>query len=83
MQANGFDDYSVSQYKSLFWAIPTKDRILNPSFIPTNLGSRFVELFKILLEKGVYLSPNAYEVGFCSIAHNEDVQKDLKDKLWS
>lgn len=83
MHGNGFEDYTVSSFKSLFWAIPTDQKILCPGGIPENLNERFFSLFQILLEKGIYLSPNAYEVGFVSIAHNDQVLKDLKDRLWS
>lgn len=83
LKENKFEDYSITQFKSLFWAIPTNERILNPSLIPDNLGTRFFELFQTLLNKGIYLSPNAYEVGFTSIAHDEKVQAELKKRLWS
>ncbi|EQC43193.1 hypothetical protein [Bacteriovorax sp. DB6_IX] len=39
-------------------------------------------LFELLLDKGIYLSPNAYEVGFASLAHNDEVIKDLEERLW-
>jgi glutamate-1-semialdehyde 2,1-aminomutase len=83
VKAQGFEDYNINSFKSLFWAIPTSDQILRPDQVPSNLGDRFFSLFQILLDKGIYLSPNAYEVGFVSIAHNEEVIKDLKQRLWS
>lgn len=83
VKAQGFEDYNINSFNSLFWAIPTKDQILRPDQVPSNLGERFFSLFQILLEKGIYLSPNAYEVGFVSIAHNDEVIKDLKHRLWS
>ena len=76
-----FNDYRMIQYKSLFWAIPTDQEIKRPSDIPDNLVDRFYKLFEVLLNKGIYLSPNAYEVGFCSIAHDDKVLEDLKNKL--
>ncbi|MFT6632177.1 MAG: glutamate-1-semialdehyde 2,1-aminomutase [Bacteriovoracaceae bacterium] len=83
VKAQGFEDYNINSFKSLFWAIPTSDQILRPDQVPSNLGDRFFSLFQTLLEKGIYLSPNAYEVGFVSIAHNDEVIKDLKHRLWS
>lgn len=83
LAGNGYDDYSIKQYKSLFWLVPTKADIENIDQIPTNLGERFHPLFETLLNKGIYLSPNAYEVGFGSIAHDEAVQEELKKRLWS
>jgi len=79
----GFDDYEVVQYKSLFWTIPTKERVLIPTNVPSNLNERFVELFKHCLDRGVYLSPNAYEVGFVSNAHDNKVAEELKKRLCS
>jgi glutamate-1-semialdehyde 2,1-aminomutase len=38
-------------------------------------------MFYQLLEKGIYLAPNAYEVGFCSLAHDQNVIADLKKRL--
>lgn len=83
MRGEGFEDYHVNAYKSLFWAIPTDDKILTPNDVPSNIGERFYSLFETLLNKGIYLSPNAYEVGFVSIAHNKQVISDLKTRLWN
>lgn len=83
MAETDFGDYRIEQYKSLFWAAPTHDKIENIAQIPTNLAERFYPLFETLLNKGIYLSPNAYEVGFVSIAHNEKVQEELKARLWN
>ena len=80
---NGYEDYSIKQYKSLFWLVPTHDKMEKIDQIPTNLTERFYSLFETLLNKGIYLSPNAYEVGFGSIAHDEVVQEELKKRLWS
>lgn len=78
-----YSHYKVVQYKSLFWLVPTQDNIKSIDKIPQNLATDFVPLFEELLNKGIYLSPNAYEVGFVSGAHNNDVIDDLKQKLWS
>jgi glutamate-1-semialdehyde 2,1-aminomutase len=83
LKGQGFDDYHVNSYKSLFWAIPTDAEILTPNQIPSNIGDRFYTLYETLLNKGIYFSPNAYEVGFVSIAHNRDVIEDLKKRLWN
>ena len=83
MSENGYEDYKLTQYKSLFWAVPTHNDLNNIDHIPTNLAERFYPLFETLLNKGIYLSPNAYEVGFVSIAHDEKVQEELKKRLWN
>ncbi|MCO4753143.1 MAG: glutamate-1-semialdehyde 2,1-aminomutase [Bacteriovoracaceae bacterium] len=82
MSQNGFEDYEIVQYKSLFWPVPAKaPKAANQ--IPANLLERFNELFKVCLEKGIYLSPNGYEIGFVSAAHDQAVQEELKKRLWS
>lgn len=80
---NEFSDYEFIQYESLFWAVPSTQNLNNINQIPQKLNERFFELFKTLLNKGIYLSPNAYEIGFGSSAHNSSVQEDLKNRLWS
>ena len=38
----------------------------------------FRDLYHQLLEKGIYLGPSGYEVGFMSEAHtNEDIEKTI------
>lgn len=83
LQSSEFSDFKIIQYKSLFWLAPTEHNITRPSEIPSNLTERFYDLFKVLLNKGIYLSPNAYEIGFVSIAHDETVIEELKRRLWS
>lgn len=82
MNKNGFEDYNIAHYESLFWMIPTHEKIYRPDQIPTHLNDRFFQLFETLLNKGIYLSPNAYEVGFMSSAHNDSVLADLEERLW-
>lgn len=83
LQSSDFNDYKIIQYKSLFWPVPTDQEVKSPSEIPHNLTDRFYELFQVLLDKGIYLSPNAYEIGFVSVAHDETVIEELKRRLWS
>ncbi len=67
---------------SLFWLVPRK-QISKISEIPSDLTQKFYTLFKVLLEKGIYLAPNAYEVGFVSLAHNDQVIADLEKRLFN
>jgi glutamate-1-semialdehyde 2,1-aminomutase len=83
MNANGFDDYQTIQFESLFYPISTHDKLTNITQLPKNMNERFFALFKVMLEKGIYLAPNAYEVGFGSLAHDEKVIEDLKNRLWN
>ncbi len=83
MNKNGFEDYSIIQEGSLFWQVPTKNTLKSSQDIPSNLQERFYKLFEVLLNKGIYLSPNGYEISFISAAHDEKVMKDLEKRLWS
>lgn len=82
MNKNGFEDYQIIRYGSLFYPIPTHKKLTNITELPHNMGERFFKLFKVFLEKGIYLAPNGYEVGFVSLAHDEKVQEELKQRLW-
>lgn len=77
-----YKDYQIVQEESLFWLVPEKAP-KNITQMPAELGERFHSLFKDLLERGVYLSPNAFEVGFVSRAHDAKVLKELERRLWS
>jgi glutamate-1-semialdehyde 2,1-aminomutase len=83
MQKNGFEDYQVIQYGSLFYPISTHDSLSNITQLPANMGERFKKLFEVFLNKGIYLAPNGYEVGFVSLAHDEKVQEEIKQRLWT
>lgn len=64
----------VSQVASLFWIHGTTPApIRSIAQIPQNQGGTFKGLFLKSLEKGVYLAPNAYEVGFVSMAHSDEL----------
>lgn len=77
-----FKDLNITHEGSLFWIHPG-DTPKKASQIPADLAPRFKELFEVLLNKGIYLAPNAYEVGFVSHAHDENVLSELKERLWS
>jgi len=77
-----FSHFKVKTHSSLFWLIPGEKEIKNVLDIPANLSEQFAPLFSELLKRGIYLSPNAYEVGFVSLAHNSDVISKLKKRLF-
>lgn len=83
MDKNGFEDYQTLQYGSLFYPISTHHKLTKIGDLPLNMNERFYKLFETMLNKGIYLAPNAYEVGFGSLAHDEKVQEELKRRLWS
>ncbi len=75
-----FAAFKVLHFASLFWIVP-KDEVQKLADIPTNITEGFNKLFEELLNRGVYLAPNAYEVGFVSLAHNDEVIRDLEHRL--
>jgi glutamate-1-semialdehyde 2,1-aminomutase len=58
---------------SIFWIKLTKETIRSADQIDPACMEVFKEMYDILLEKGVYIGPSGYEVGFISDAHT-DVQ---------
>ena len=78
-----FSHYKIIRYKSLFWFAPNNSNLKSIDDIPQNLAQEFIPLFETLLEKGIYLSPNAYEIGFVSLAHDSEVLKDLERRLYN
>ena len=76
-----FSHYHLVQKDSLFWFV-SKENVRSIPELPSKISEQFLPLFETLLEKGIYLAPNAYEVGFCSLSHDEKVLQDLKNRLW-
>ena len=77
-----YSNYNIIHHSSLFWIVKG-DKIRSVQEIPRDIEIHFVSLFETLLKKGIYLSPNAYEVGFIGLAHDEKVLNDLYKRLWS
>lgn len=65
---------------SIFWiAFTDKEMIRTAEAIEANSMNHFRILHKELLERGIYLGPSGYEVGFVSEAHSqEDLLKTAK-----
>lgn len=64
----------ISSYGSLFWIHnKSAEAIRRIEQLPPNQSGAFKGLFLGCLDKGVYLAPNAYEVGFLSLAHDEKI----------
>jgi len=78
---HGLEQYTITRYKSLFWQKPTSEKITNVHQIPDDLTTHFDKLFPLLLKNGVYLSPNAYEIGFVSMAHDESILQEFTQRL--
>lgn len=66
----------VQTLGSLFWIVLDDDAkrtgpIRSVAAIPAAHRARFARLFHALLERGVYLAPSGFEVGFLSTAHTD------------
>jgi glutamate-1-semialdehyde 2,1-aminomutase len=77
-----YKEYKIVQEESLFWFVPGQEP-KNIKQMPKNLAQNFHALFQELLERGIYLSPNAYEIGFVSRAHDDELLKELERRLWN
>ena len=64
----------LSHYASLFWLHQKTDQSIRClSKIPTEHKNNYNKLFHLLLKKNIYMAPSAFEVGFLSIAHDDDI----------
>lgn len=75
-----FAMFKVISFSSLFWIVPSQE-VHKLADIPANLTENFNKLFEVMLERGIYLAPNAYEVGFVSLAHTDEVIRDMEHRL--
>ncbi len=68
---------NMVSFESLFWIHEKRENtdaaIRSNHLIPKNQAAGFKKLFLNALNKGLYLAPNAYEVGFMSAAHSSEV----------
>lgn len=70
----GIPHLAVQRVGSIFWlclsgSAPSRPPMRSPGQIPSDAAARFAAPFHALLERGIYLAPSAYEVGFLSAAH--------------
>lgn len=75
-----YKNLNIYNVHSLFWICAGEQPHSVPT-IPSTLGEDFYPLFQDLIQRGVYLAPNAYEVGFVSTAHSGDLLKTLESRL--
>ncbi len=73
-RARGFEPFAIQQASSLFWPVlgAARDAVRSVPGIPGTQRERFAKLFHALLDRGVYLAPSGFEVGFLSTAHTAD-----------
>ncbi|MEL7423223.1 MAG: glutamate-1-semialdehyde 2,1-aminomutase [Bacteroidota bacterium] len=62
-------EVSIANIGSIFWVAFTKERIMAADQIDPASMDKFKVLHHELLQRGVYLGPSGYEVGFVSAAH--------------
>lgn len=76
LSANHFKLFSIG---SIFWiAFTDKNKVSSAEEIDADSMKHFRVLHAELLERGVYLGPSGYEVGFMSEAHtDEDIEKTI------
>ena len=66
--------FQVSRFGSLFWIHARAPQTIRTiGAIPADHAKHFAPFFRKALEKGVYLAPNGYEVGFLSLAHDDAI----------
>ena len=73
--------FRIFNMGSIFWVSFSKEKaIRRMDEIPENSGQLFAPFHRFLLERGIYLGPSGYEVGFVSAAHtDEDIEKAIVD----
>ncbi len=74
----GFDraglPWQVDSVASIFWIRSrTGGPIRSIAEIPEGHKERYAKLFHWLLDRGIYLPPSGYEVGFVSMAHTPEI----------
>lgn len=68
-------EFSIQQIGSIFWFAFTNDRVSRSDQIDAASMEKFKVMHSELLNRGVYLGPSGYEVGFVSAAHTETILK--------
>ena len=67
---------AIQRCGSIFWLCLTDHQmpalpIRSTAAFPADAGSCYTRLYHPLLERGIYLSPSAFEVGFLAASHTE------------
>ena len=77
-KAKGYD-FSMQHIGSIFWINFGKHRVMTSDQINPKVNDLFKVLHLELLQKGIYLGPSGYEVGFISNAHSdESLERTIK-----
>ena len=79
--AKGYN-FEVFSIGSIFWlAFSDADAIRSAAEIREESMNDFKKLYSILLNKGIYLGPSGYEVGFVSKAHTKEILQEVAVKF--
>lgn len=74
-------EISFPHIGSIFWVAFSNDRILASDQIDPAGMEKFKVLHHELLQRGVYLGPSGYEVGFVSAAHTDADLDEAAEKI--
>jgi len=75
-------NFEIFTIGSIFWlAFSKKDAIRKADEIDGATMNDFKKLYSILLDKGIYLGPSGYEVGFVSAAHTSEILTESAEKF--
>jgi glutamate-1-semialdehyde 2,1-aminomutase len=75
-------DLDLTQSASLFWIHQKVDQpIRKLQHIPSQQSQTFRKFFLKCMEERIYLAPNAYEVGFLSLAHEEKILSQSLERM--
>jgi glutamate-1-semialdehyde 2,1-aminomutase len=74
---------NISQVGSIYWfAFDTKATIRKAEDIDPHSMDRFKKMHQELLNRGVYMGPSGYEVGFVSAAHTPAILNTAKQAIF-
>ncbi len=74
-------EVSIPHIHSIFWIAFSRERIQRADQIDPAGMERFKTLHHELLQRGVYLGPSGYEVGFVSAAHTREDLEEAAEKI--
>ena len=78
--AHGYD-FELVTIGSIFWiSFDGKKRIQRADQIDSDM-TPFRRLFAALLERGIYIGPSGYEVGFVSQSHSEAILENAAERF--
>ena len=74
-------ELSIPHIHSIFWMCFSREQIRRADQIDPASMHKFKVLHHELLQRGVYLGPSGYEVGFVSAAHTMDDLREAADHI--